>query len=253
MDRNTSGPAQREPAGLAAVLWDMDGTLVDSEKLWDVSLHELARHLGGELARPAREAMVGSSMWRTMEMMFDHLGVQRRPEAMAEAAGWLRERTRELFARGLPWRPGGPEALRLVRGTGLATALVTSTERALVECALDSIGREHFDVIVCGDEVPATKPAPDPYLIAAAKLGVAPSDCVAVEDSPTGAASAEAAGCAVLVVASEVPVPPGPARTHRDGLGGLTEAELREAWAIASGGNHRTPHGGPSARRQSQR
>lgn len=250
MSETATRPDQREPAGLAAVLWDMDGTLVDSEKLWDVSLHGLADHLGGELAQPVRDAMVGSSMWRTMEMMFDHLGLEHRPEAMADAARWLRERTEELFVRGLPWRPGAPEALRLVRGTGLATALVTSTERALVECALDSIGREHFDVVVCGDEVPATKPAPDPYLIAAAKLGVAPSDCVAVEDSPTGAASAEAAGCAVLVVPSEVPVPPGPARTHRDGLRGLTEAELRQAWALASGGNHRTPNSAPSARRQ---
>lgn len=253
MSENATRPDREASAGLAAVLWDMDGTLVDSEKLWDVSLRELARHLGGELGQAAREAMVGSSMWRTMEMMFDHLGLERRPEPMAEAAGWLRTRTQELFARGLPWRAGAPEALRLVRGSGLATALVTSTERALVECALDSIGREHFDVIVCGDEVPATKPAPDPYLIAAAKLGVAPSDCVAVEDSPTGAASAEAAGCAVLVVPSEVPVPPGSARTHRDGLDGLTEAELRHAWALTSGGNHRTPHGGPSALRQSER
>jgi HAD superfamily hydrolase (TIGR01509 family) len=253
MSKNTQRPDRRESAGLAAVLWDMDGTLVDSEKLWDVSLHELARHLGGELAQPTREAMVGSSMWRTMEMMFDHLGLQRRQAAMVDAAGWLSRRTEELFVRGLPWRTGAPEALRMVRGTGLATALVTSTERALVERALDSIGREHFDVTVCGDEVPATKPAPDPYLIAARKLGVAPSDCVAVEDSPTGAASAEAAGCVVLVVPSEIPVPPGPARIHRDGLGGLTEAELREAWAQISGANHRTPQSAPSASTRDER
>lgn len=219
------------PNGLAAVLWDMDGTLVDSEKLWDISLHDLARYLGGELSASARAAMVGSSMSRTLEIMFDEVGRQPEPTALADAARWLSRRTEELFLAGLPWRPGAQAAVRMVRATRLATALVTSTERALVERALDSIGREHFDVTVCGDEVPATKPAPDPYLIAADKLGVDPRCCLAVEDSPLGAAAAEAAGCAVLVVPSEVPVPPGPGRMHRDGLVGLTEAELREVWA----------------------
>jgi HAD superfamily hydrolase (TIGR01509 family) len=226
------------PNGLAAVLWDMDGTLVDSEKLWDVSLHDLARHLGGELSDAARAAMVGSSMGRTLEIMFDEVGRRPEPTALADAARWLSRRTEELFLAQLSWRPGAHAAVRMVRGTGLATALVTSTERSLVERALDSIGREHFDVTVCGDEVPATKPAPDPYLIAADKLGMDPRCCLAVEDSPLGAAAAEAAGCAVLVVPSEVPVPPGPARIHRDGLVGLTEAELHEVWARGQSGDH---------------
>jgi HAD superfamily hydrolase (TIGR01509 family) len=225
-------------AGLGAVLWDMDGTLVDSEKLWDISLAELARHLGGELSVATREAMVGSSMWRTLDMMFDEVGLAHRPETMEEAAGWLSRRTEELFRSGLPWRPGALEALRMARASGLATALVTSTERALVELALESIGREHFDVVVCGDEVPATKPAPDPYLIASAKLGVEPGRCLAIEDSPTGAASASAAGCAVLVVPNEVPVPTGPGRIQRETLAELTESELRELWARAASGNH---------------
>jgi HAD superfamily hydrolase (TIGR01509 family) len=225
----------------------MDGTLVDSEKLWDISLAELARHLGGELSVATREAMVGSSMWRTLDMMFDEVGLAHRPETMEEAARWLSRRTEELFRSGLPWRPGALEALRTVRASGLATALVTSTERALVELALESIGREHFDVVVCGDEVPATKPAPDPYLIAAAKLGVEPGRCLAIEDSPTGAASATAAGCAVLVVPNEVPVPTGPGRVQRETLGELTESELRELWARAAAGNHWSPESVRSA------
>jgi HAD superfamily hydrolase (TIGR01509 family) len=222
-----------EQAGLGAVLWDMDGTLVDSEKIWDISLAELARHLGGELSAPTRVAMVGSSMWRTLDLMFDEVGLEHLPEAMQDAAHWLTTRTAQLFHNGLPWRPGALEALRLVRASGLATALVTSTERRLVEQALDSIGREFFDLTVCGDEVPATKPAPDPYLIAASKLGVRPEHCLAVEDSPTGAAAASAAGCAVLVVPSEVPVPPAPGRIQRDSLAGLTESELHELWVRA--------------------
>ncbi|MDT7592298.1 MAG: hypothetical protein QOH45_1829, partial [Pseudonocardiales bacterium] len=91
---------------------------------------------------------------------FDEVGLEHRPEAMQDAAHWLTSRTAQLFHNGLPWRPGALAALRLVRASGLATALVTSTERRLVEQALDSIGREFFDQTVSGDEVPATKPAP---------------------------------------------------------------------------------------------
>jgi HAD superfamily hydrolase (TIGR01509 family) len=236
-----------EGNGLRAVLWDMDGTLVDSEKLWDISLHDLARHLGGELSAPTRAAMVGSALGQTIDLMFDEVGLARTPSAMAEAGCWLNERTQRLFLAGLPWQPGARAALRMVRASGLATALVTSTHRRLVECALDSIGREFFDVIVTGDEVPATKPAPDPYLIAARLLEVPTTQCLAVEDSPTGAASAQAAGCAVLVVPSEVAVPEGPSRILRDGLVGLTEGELHEVWRQSGVGDHWASRGAHSS------
>jgi beta-phosphoglucomutase-like phosphatase (HAD superfamily) len=114
-----------------------------------------------------------------------------------------------------------------VRSSGLPTALVTSTYRELTEVSLDTVGREFFDVVVCGDEVPATKPDPAPYRRAAELLGVDPRDCVAVEDSPTGTRSAEEAGATVLVVPGSVAVPPGERRTERDGLVGLTVDELR--------------------------
>jgi HAD superfamily hydrolase (TIGR01509 family) len=212
---------------LAAVLWDMDGTLVDSEKIWDVSLDELAESLGGRLSPAVRATMVGSNMDRTMQLLFAALGLEPRPQALAEAAQWLSRRTAELFRNGLPWRPGAEEALSAVRDAGLRTALVTSTERALTELALDTIGRDLFDVTVCGDEVGGkNKPLPEPYLIAARLLGVDAADCVAVEDSPTGVAAAVAAGCTVLVVPCEVPVEPGERRVFRDSLVGLDVAEL---------------------------
>ncbi len=237
--RSDSGPEIPTDRGdLVAVLWDMDGTLVDSEKLWDVSLGELAGHLGGELSDATRAAMVGGAMDRTLVMMFDEVGAAPTPDALADAARWLTERTGQLFGDGLPWRPGAPEALRTVRVADLATALVTSTERALTEQALDSIGRGYFDVVVCGDEVTATKPAPQPYLRAAELLGVDPRRCVAVEDSPTGAAAAAAAGCAVLVVPDDVAVAPGPGRVLRDGLVGLTVDELAGVLRAAPGGDH---------------
>jgi len=232
----SSGPnTNADPSGPAAVLWDMDGTLVDSEKVWTVSLADTARWLGGELSAEAREAMVGSNMARSIALMFDDLDLVPDQERMARAAQYLTDRTGELFAAGLVWRPGALEALRMVRAAGWPTALVTNTLRSLTEKALDSIGREHFAVTVCGDEVPHGKPEPDPYVRAAELLGVAPEACLAVEDSPTGATAAERAGCAVLVVPCDVAVPTGPRRVHRGSLRGLTADDVRLSYAQTRG------------------
>lgn len=219
----------------AAVLWDMDGTLVDSEKVWTVSLADTARALGGELSAAAREAIIGSNLPRTLGIMFDDLGLPHDADRMAEAERLILRRTGELFREGLEWRPGAQAALRTVREAGWPTALVTNTVRELTELALDGIGREHFTVSVCGDEVPRGKPDPDPYLRAAELLGVDVRDCLAVEDSPTGALAAERAGAAVLVVPCEVPVPAGPGRVERDSLVGLTAAGVRDDYTRARG------------------
>jgi len=138
----------------------------------------------------------------------------------------------EIFAGPLPFQPGAIEALALVRSTGLPTALVTSTERALTDLALPTLDPTNFDVVICGDEVNGhNKPHPEPYLRAARMLGVTPTHCLAIEDSPTGVTSATSAGCTVLVIPSEVPVPPGPRRTFRDSLAGLTLADLEAAFS----------------------
>lgn len=215
---------------LQAVLWDMDGTLVDSERLWDVSLADLAEHLGGTLSAATREDLVGSSLRRSVSTVRAEVGLDPADDAAVDADGrWLLERTKVLFADDLPWRPGAREALAAVRDSGLATALVTSTYRELTDVALDTIGRGFFDVTVCGDEVAATKPDPAPYARAAELLGVDPTTCVAVEDSPTGTRSAVAAGATVLVVPSEVAVPAGERRVLRESLVGLTVDDLRAA------------------------
>lgn len=207
-----------------AVLFDMDGTLVDSEKIWDVALDELAEHLGGKLSPEARATMVGANADTSVRLLHADLGItDADPDASKH---WLLSRTKELFAGGMPWKAGALELLQEVRDAGIPSALVTSTHRALVEVALRTIGADFFDVIVCGDEVPRTKPAPDPYLQAARELGVDPRNCVAIEDSPTGITAAEAAGCAVLAIPSEVPVPPGKLRTIRETLLGVDVAYL---------------------------
>jgi HAD superfamily hydrolase (TIGR01509 family) len=219
-----------------AVLWDMDGTLVDSEKVWTVALVEVSRDLRRELSPAARAAIVGSSVPRTLRILFDDLQLPHDPDAMRAAGERIVARTGELFAGGLEWRPGAREALRTVRAAGWPTALVTNTGRGLTEQALDGIGREHFDVTVCGDEVPRGKPDPDPYLRAAELLGVDPAACLAVEDSPTGALAAERAGAAVLVVECDVPVPDGPGRVRRDTLAGLTPADVVAGYTGARAG-----------------
>jgi HAD superfamily hydrolase (TIGR01509 family) len=187
---------------LAAVLFDMDGTLVDSEKVWDVALHELAAQLGGVLSAPARLAMVGSSMPDSIRMLYEDLGQSWRDPA--EGADWLVDRVRELFAEGLEWRPGAQRLLREVRAAGVPTALVTSTSRSLVDVALRTLGRDSFDVVVCGDEVLRAKPDPAPYVTAAELLGAPIGECVAIEDSPTGIASARDAGAIVVAVPNDV-------------------------------------------------
>ena len=184
----------------------MDGTLVDSERVWGAALAELAVRAGGVLSEEARLAMVGTSMARSMQLFRDDLGQPDRPEE--PDVRWLTERVRAIFAEGMVWRPGAAELLLAVRSAGIPTALVTSTGRRLAEVALKTIGAENFDVVVCGDEVTKPKPDPEPYLTAATLLGVPISRCVAIEDSPSGTASALAAGAAVLAVPAELDLPP---------------------------------------------
>ncbi|TQM32238.1 HAD superfamily hydrolase (TIGR01509 family) [Nocardia bhagyanarayanae] len=215
-------------APLAAVLWDMDGTLLDSEKLWDIAVRELAVRLGSAMTDEIRHALIGASGPNALRILFNGLGLDPTPEALRDAAGFLERRVTDLMTGPIPWRPGAKDALGLVRDAGLASALVTNTKRSLTEYGLDTLGRDFFDVSVCGDEVAEGKPEPDVYLRAADLLGVHPRDCVAIEDSPTGARAAAAAGCAVLVVPCEIPVPRAPGLVFRDTLVGLTLTDLEQ-------------------------
>ncbi|HZC74285.1 MAG TPA: HAD family phosphatase [Jatrophihabitans sp.] len=208
---------------MQAVLFDMDGTLLDSEKVWDIGLDELATWLGGELSATARRRMVGSSMGRSVAILHADLGVEADPES---SAAFLTERTAELFHTALTWKAGARELLEAVRDAKVPAALVTSTHRYLTEIALDTIGREFFGAVVCGDEVRRPKPHPDPYLRAAELLGAEPGRCVAIEDSPLGITAAEAAGCTVLAVPSEIAIEPAPNRTVMASLVGLSVAQL---------------------------
>ncbi|MBO0841108.1 MAG: HAD family phosphatase [Sciscionella sp.] len=204
----------------------MDGTLVDSEKLWDIPLYELAEKLGGRLSANTRESLIGSSMSNTVAVMYSEVGIVASADDKQWAAEWISARIAELFTDELPLRPGALDALRAVRDAGIPAALVTSTDRALTELALHTIGRDFFAVTVCGDEVGGrNKPHPEPYARAARLLGVPARRCVAIEDSQAGATSAAAAGCTVLVIPNDMPVVLGERMVRRDSLVGV-DAEL---------------------------
>lgn len=213
-----------------AALFDMDGTLLDSEKLWDIAMGDLAVDLGIEMTHELRESTLGNSMNDALTKVFAAASVPVDDRDYLGRGAWLRDRVSTLFTAGIPWMSGAREALDMIAAQGIPLALVTNTERVLTEQALDTIGRDRFAATVCGDEVPLGKPAPDPYLRAAHLLGVDAADCLAFEDSPTGTQAATAAGCAAIVVPSAAPVPAGPRRTIRRSLLGLTLAEVAAAF-----------------------
>ncbi len=214
----------------------MDGTLIDSEPIWDVAVADFAQRNGLAMTADLRASTLGNSLPDAMAKVYDAAGVAPGERDTAADARWLLDRVTGLFEAGLPWRPGALDALDEITGAGIAMVLVTNTVRELTEVALARIGRGRFTATVCGDEVPMGKPAPFPYLRAADLLGYSPHACLVVEDSPTGAASASAAGCPALIVPSAVPVVQEPGRVFRMTLEGVGVGELADDWRRARAG-----------------
>ncbi|HET6393279.1 MAG TPA: HAD family phosphatase [Blastococcus sp.] len=223
--------SDRRAAGeLRAVLFDMDGTLVETEQYWGEAMFELAARLGGRMSAAARASTVGSTMRRSMTILHADLGLVRTEEQLLADARWVEDRTAQLLGAGVSWCPGARELVTAVRAAGLRTALVTTTPRRLADIVLASIRADldgdPFDVTVCGDEVPARKPDPAPYQQAMGALAVEPSECVVVEDSESGVAAGLAAGAAVLGVPTVQELAPAPGLTLRSGLVGVDVAGL---------------------------
>lgn len=220
---------------LQAVLFDLDGTLVETEHLWGEALVRLARRLGGEVSPEARAATVGTSMPDALTILYADLGIDGSEEQLIADGVWVEDLMEVLLAEDLQWQPGARELATAVRAEGQPTALVTTTARRLATPVLqrmnDDVGAELFDVSVCGDEVPALKPDPAPYLQATAGLGVDPAGCVVVEDSLVGVIAGLAAGAAVLGVPSLQPLPPAEGLVVRSSLVGVGVAELEEVLA----------------------
>lgn len=214
----------RASTELRAVLFDLDGTVVDSEPLWADAMRLIAADLGGTLTEEVLARTTGLSVPASVDLMLAELGSDRPP---AEVIRQLLERAAEVFAQELMWQPGAQELVDALRADGVTTALVTSSPRIVVDVAMQRLGAHRFDLSVCGDEVAAAKPDPTPYLLAMQRLGRPADECLAVEDSPSGTEAAVAAGIPVLVVPSEVPVPEGPGRVFAASLLEATVDELR--------------------------
>jgi HAD superfamily hydrolase (TIGR01509 family) len=181
----------------AAVLWDMDGTLVDTEEYWMAAETALVEGFGGTWTHEQAMSLVGKGLEGSAMILQEagvRLGVQ---EIVDHLTGKVMD---QLAERGNPFRPGAPELLQQLRDAGVPTALVTMSLRRMADLVVAQIPFPAFDVIVSGDEATRPKPFPDPYLQACALLGVAPADTVAIEDSPTGVRSASASGAVTLGV-----------------------------------------------------
>jgi len=209
----------------AAVLWDMDGTLVDSEEYWLSSEQSLADEYQSSWNTQDGLGLIGMSLYDSSKIMKDKMGLDLEPEEIIERL------TTDVVAQlnvAIPWRPGARELLLELRKKGVKTALVTMSMLRMAESVAKQIPFEAFDVIVAGDMVTHGKPHPEPYLMAANLLGVAPEDCVAFEDSITGLKSAEAAGTKAIGVTNILPIPPAPGRIIWPTLEGVTIKDLRK-------------------------
>ena len=212
----------------AAVLWDMDGTLVDTEPYWMRAETELIREFGGSWTEADALQLVGAGLWDAAAI-FQREGVDLPAD---EIVARLTERVREqLAAHGVPWQPGAQELLRSVRDAGVPTALVTMSIRSMAEEIVGAIPFEAFDELVTGDEVAAPKPHPEPYLAAAGRLGVDIADCVAIEDSPTGLAAAMSAGAVSIGVPHMLPLDEAPSHVVWPTLDGRSLDDLVEVAA----------------------
>lgn len=211
----------------AAVLWDLDGTLVDTEPLWMAAETALAARHGATWTEEDGLALVGSDLLEAARTIESIIGSGLAPEQIVDH---LVAELGEAMRRDQPWRPGTVELVRAVADAGIPQALVTMSYREIATPVIEVLP---FDAVVTGDAVEHGKPHPEPYLLAARMLGVDPTDCLAVEDSATGAASADAAGCVVLVVPHMVAVPDGPRRRVAPSLAGLGVDDLAALWAGA--------------------
>ncbi|MFF3075312.1 HAD family hydrolase [Kitasatospora sp. NPDC057904] len=195
--------------GLQAVLLDMDGTLVDTEDFWWQAEASLFAELGYALDEADRAQVVGGPMSRVIDYLLARTGVDLSP---ADLTVLINQRFVDLLGGGVPLMPGAERLLNTLAAHGIPAALVSASHRHIIDIVLRSLGAEHFAFTVAGDEVPRTKPHPDPYLEAARRLGAEPARCVVVEDAPTGVKAAEAAGCPVIAVPSVARIESAPGR-----------------------------------------
>ena len=187
----TSGDTPNSNLSLQAVLWDMDGTLVDSEPLWLEAEEQMLDQYGLTMSDEDRLALVGTGLWDAADL-FRAMGVPLSADEIVEQ--WVGSVLAGFKRTGTVWRPGAREALASLSAAGIPCALVTMSVRSIAEWVVSQLPAGTFTVIVAGDEVEHAKPHPEPYLRGAAALGVSIESCIALEDSPKGLGAAMASG-----------------------------------------------------------
>lgn len=177
----------------------MDGSLINTEPLWEIATYDVSEFLGRRLTPQLRAQCVGNTLRNTLTIAATHAGRTLDDELFATASDFLEGRFSELVRkRGVEWRPGVPEILAEAAAANVPVVLVTNTRRHVAQPCIDAMGPEKFTATVCSDEVARGKPEPDPYLRGAMLAGWEPGQCLAIEDSATGVRAALAAGCRTL-------------------------------------------------------
>ncbi|GAC1596821.1 MAG: HAD family hydrolase [Pseudarthrobacter sp.] len=218
---------------LRAVLWDMDGTIVDTEPYWIAAERSLVEAHGGSWSHDQATQLVGQALTFSAEVL-QEAGVQLDTRQIIDTL------TAEVIAsvqRAVPWRPGAMELLDDLHQAGVRCALVTMSEGPLAREIVASLPKPYFEFLVTGDTVTQGKPHPEAYLKAVELLQEADPDlsidhCVALEDSAPGVAAALASGVATVAIPHIVPLPNDPRHTTWESLAGRTVSELE---AIAAG------------------
>ena len=208
-----------------AVLFDMDGTIIDSEPYWMASEQSLAAEHNGTWTTIDSLDVIGKDLNESSKLFKERTNI---PLGIDEIKNRLSNDVQSKLSKEVPWRPGAKELLLELRKRGVKTALVTMSLRRMAQQVVDAIPFDAFDVIVAGDDVTRGKPHPEAYEKAAALLGFHPSKCIAFEDSVTGLTSAETAGTYAIGIPNIIEIPQKPGRVLWPTLEGVTFKQLRK-------------------------
>lgn len=219
---------------LRAVLWDMDGTIVDTEPYWIAAEHALVEAHGGTWSHHQAMQLVGQSLTYSAGIL-QEAGVQLEIREIIDS---LTAEVISSVQRSVPWRPGARELLEDLHQAGVRCALVTMSEAPLAREIVASLPKPYFEFLVTGDTVSQGKPHPEAYLTAVELLqdadpGLTIGHCVALEDSAPGVAAAVASGVATVAIPHIVPLPEDPRHTMWESLAGRTVSDLEAIAAVS--------------------
>lgn len=216
------------PIKAAAVLFDLDGVLIDSEPIWYDVEGSLVERLGGQWGREHQARCIGGTVDATCRYIVELTGTSWTAAQVQEAV--MADMVARCSSAELAVHPGALDLVDAVRARGARTALVTSSFRVIVDAVVGRLGAHRFDAVITGDEVTRGKPDPKPYLTACERLGVAPAEVVVVEDALNGVLAAEAAGCTVVAAPSVAPIDSAPGRHLVDRID-----EIDAQWLLSLG------------------